>query len=181
MKKQSKYMTDLKNEFRRQSKRANKKIEKLEKSGYDKHSRAYTYLSSKLPDRDSLIPNMRFNTSTRGLSQQELEHQLSITRKFNEAKTSTKTGVDRAYRKAYQSFKKSQDINIKYNDWKDIVANKDFDDFSQKFGSKQLTKIVTDYNLDTALEVMSKWANFSDISEMEDRANEIYEQMGKGK
>lgn len=171
--KQSEYMKKLKAEYRRVTKSANKKLAKLEKSGYDKHSRAYTYLSSKLPDRESIIPNMRFNTSTRGMSQQDIAHQLSIASKFIHAKTSTKTGVDRAYKKAYQSFKKSQEVKVTYDEWKDIVSNTDFNDFSQKFGSEQLTKIVDKYDIDTALTLMGEWQDFSDIAELEERIKEI--------
>lgn len=178
---ESAYVKEKRKEYNALRKKANDRLKRLSKSYVKYGSRAYRYLTEKLSNQNEYLTQkgkiLQFKPLKRSyITQQELEHKLSILSKFVEAKTSTVTGTKELYKKGYQSFLNAhENVNISYDDWYSMVASQDFADAKQKFGSNQIIRVVDEYGIDTATKLLSEWADFSDIKSFNDRAKEIFE------
>lgn len=178
---ESAYVKEKRKEYNALRKKANDRLKRLSKSDVKYGSRAYRYLTEKLSNQSEYLTQkgkiLQFKPLKRGyITQQELEHKLSIVSKFIEAKTSTVTGTKALYKKGYQTFLNAhENVNISYDEWYSMVASQDFADAKQKFGSNQIICVVDEYGIDTATKLLSEWTNFSDIKSFNDRAKEIFE------
>lgn len=80
--------------------------------------------------------NPRFTQSTKGLSKNEILHKLSITNRFLESKTSTLTGIKKAYQQSYKTFKEKYNIkNMTFNDYVSIFETDNFEHFKKNYYS----------------------------------------------
>ena len=178
---ESEYVKEKRKEYNDLRKTANQRLRRLSKSDVKYGSRAYRYLTEKLSNQSEYLTQrgkvLQFKPLKRGyITQQELEHKLSIVSKFIEAKTSTVRGTKELYKKGYQTFLNAhENVNISYDDWYSMVASQDFADAKQKFGSNQIIRVVDEYGIDTATKLLSEWTDFSDIKSFNDRAKEIFE------
>ena len=178
---ESAYVKEKRKEYNNLRKTANQRLRRLSKSDVKYGSRAYRYLTEKLSNQSEYLTQkkgiLQFKPLTRGyITQQELEHKLSIVSKFLDAKTSTIRGTKELYKKGYHTFLNAhENVNISYDDWYSMVASQDFADSKQKFGSDQIISVVDKYGIDTAIKLMSEWTDFSDIKSFNDRAKEIFE------
>ena len=178
---ESTYVKEKRKEYNALRKKANDRLKRLSKSDVKFGSRAYRYLTEKLSNQSEYLTQkgkvLQFKPLKRGyITQQEIEHKLSIISKFIKAKTSTITGTKELYKKGYQKFLSNhENVNISYDDWYSMVASQDFADAKQKFGSNQIIHIVDEYGIDTATKLLSEWTDFSDIKSFNDRAKEIFD------
>lgn len=178
---ESAYVKEKRKEYNNLRKTANQRLRRLSKSDVKYGSRAYRYLTEKLSNQSEYLTQkkgiLQFKPLTRGyITQQELEHKLSIVSKFLDAKTSTIRGTKELYKKGYHTFLNAhENVNISYDDWYSMVASQDFADSKQKFGSNQIISVVVEYGIDTATKLLSEWTDFSDIKSFNDRAKEIFE------
>lgn len=178
---ESEYVKEKRKEYNALRKKANDRLKRLSKSDIKYGSRAYRYLTEKLSNQSEYLTQngkiLQFKPLKRGyITQQELEHKLSIVSKFIDAKTSTITGTKELYKKGYRTFlKNNENVKISYDEWYSMVASQDFADAKQKFGSDQIIRVVDEYGIDTATKLLSEWTDFSDIKSFNDRAKEIFE------
>lgn len=104
----------LEEAIRRETKKANERLQSLERKGYTESSSAYRYVQRKAYDGDQAYKTgkgglPRFSGKTLGKSYQELQAQKAELERFNnQAKTSTVRGVERAFKGRYKSFVESQ-------------------------------------------------------------------------
>lgn len=178
---ESAYVKEKRKEYNDLRKTANQRLKRLSKSDVKYGSRAYRYLTEKLSNQSEYLTQkkgiLQFKPLKRGyITQQELEHKLSIVSKFVKAHTSTITGTKELYKKGYRTFlKNNENVKISYDEWYSMVASQDFADAKQKFGSNQIIRVVDEYGIDTATKLLSEWTDFSDIKSFNDRAKEIFE------
>lgn len=178
---ESAYVKEKRKEYNALRKKANDRLKRLSKSDVKYGSRAYRYLTEKLSNQSEYLTQrgkiLQFKPLNRGnITQQELEHKLSIVSKFIESKTSTITGTKELYKKGYQTFLNNREnVNISYDDWYSMVSSQDFADAKQKFGSNQIIRVVDEYGIDTATKILSEWTDFCDIKSFNERAKEIFE------
>lgn len=142
-------------DIRREMKKANVRLARLESAGLTKASNAYQYVQA---SGKRGLHGMKVNASdqarfsTAGLSLlsiQQLRHIESEVLRFNkQAKTATKTGIDAKYDKAYQTAKsRFTDLkNISKEDYlnamTELANTKNF----ERFGSDQVFKILKNNN-----------------------------------
>ena len=87
-------------------KSANRHLNALEKAESTKGSRAYKYIQSLAHDKKyaTHTERPRFKTTTTGESFQEMKSHAAEIQHFFEAKTHTVKGVERAYKKTYDTY-----------------------------------------------------------------------------
>lgn len=119
----------LESYIRNEGKKANQRLVQLKKSGYDQTSNAYrhietlSYFDDKNQFKTSKSGNLGFNVSiralTKGLTKQQaqarLRAQASLIKGFINAKTSTVSGINKAYEKASKTLSKEvgQNVNVR--------------------------------------------------------------------
>ncbi len=94
--------------IKERGKRANQRLRELEKQGLRDTSNAYRWLERNVAKYEVLQHtkrgDIRFSLKTEGLDKQKLASRLARIEGFLEAKTSGKAGINKAYKKAWQSF-----------------------------------------------------------------------------
>lgn len=132
-----------------QGKTANQRLRELEKQGLETSSAAYRYVNRLLADSDKAMTTtkageLKFNVNTRGKSQSELRHMAAKIRGFMQAKTSTTTGVNRAAKKAYETFTSNPaNAGVDYKEFSESLSISIFANFAQIYGSDQLQELIT--------------------------------------
>ncbi len=127
-------------------KKANNRLAKLEKNGYDKSSSAYRYIEKQDYKGDKALKRtktdkMRFKTDLRKMTYNQLSHLYNMASGFNEAKTSTKTGIDKLVSDSYaKSPLKETMTKQQYAEyWQDSNVQ----NFSKLYGSDYVQKLAT--------------------------------------
>lgn len=87
-------------------KSANRHLAALEKADSEKGSKAYKYIQSLAHDKKyaAHTERPRFRTTTKGESFQEMKAHAAEIQRFFSAKTHTVAGVERAYKKTYDTY-----------------------------------------------------------------------------
>ena len=122
--------------------RANQRLRELEKQGLTNTSNAYRWLERNAANYDVVRHtkrgDIRFSLKTEGLDKQKLASHLARIETFLEAKTSGKAGINKAYKKAYQSFINNPANNAKgltYNAYIDMMETTGLESFKKQFYS----------------------------------------------
>lgn len=122
--------------------RANQRLRELEKQGLTNSSNAYRWLERNAAKYDVVRHtkrgDIRFSLKTEGLDKQKLASHLARIETFLEAKTSGKAGINKAYKKAYQSFINNPANNAKgltYNAYIDMMETTGLESFKKQFYS----------------------------------------------
>ena len=122
--------------------RANQRLRELEKQGLTNSSNAYRWLERNAAKYDVVRHtkrgDIRFSLKTEGLDKQKLASHLARIETFLEAKTSGKAGINKAYKKAYQSFINNPANNAKgmsYNQYIDMMESSTLNSFKKQFYS----------------------------------------------
>lgn len=122
--------------------RANQRLRELEKQGLTNSSNAYRWLERNAAKYDVVRHtkrgDIRFSLKTEGLDKQRLASHLARIETFLEAKTSGKAGINKAYKKAYQSFINNPANNAKglsYNQYIDMMESNTLNSFKKQFYS----------------------------------------------
>lgn len=150
-----------KNELRKATeeavKKANNRLDKLERNGYSGSSSAYRYIEKEHYKGDKALKEtktgkMRFKTDLRKLTYNQLAHLYNMASGFNEAKTSTKTGINRltsdSYNKSPLRHTMSKQQYAEY--WQDSNVQA----FSKLYGSDYVQKLAT--KTENAQEIASR-------------------------
>lgn len=143
--------------------RANQRLRELEKQGLTNSSNAYRWLERNAAKYDVVRHtkrgDIRFSLKTEGLDKQKLASHLARIETFLEAKTSGKAGINKAYKKAYQSFVNNPANNAKgltYNAYIDMMETTGLESFKKQFYSA--FKIIMSNAAHRGGEKVHQWA-----------------------
>lgn len=143
--------------------RANQRLRELEKQGLTNSSNAYRWLERNAAKYDVVRHtkrgDIRFSLKTEGLDKQKLASHLARIETFLEAKTSGKAGINKAYKKAYQSFINNPANNAKgltYNAYIDMMETTGLESFKKQFYSA--FKIIMSNAAHRGGEKVHQWA-----------------------
>jgi len=131
---------------------ANQRLRALEEKGLERGSNAYRYIEKLHFDKDNATATdsqgrMKFNTDFRGLSYQEIQHQIGEIQRFLNAPTSKVSGVKDKYYKGWLSYSKESNektggTSISFAEFTDIMRNQKIKDSKAMFGSKLFVRII---------------------------------------
>lgn len=131
------------------AKTANQRLRSLEEAGMQNASNAYRYIERLHFDKDNATATdskgrMKFNTNFRGMTYQEIQHEIAEITRFLEAKTSTPQRVKEKYAKSYRTFisEHEEGKNISFQEYSDIMRNETIKSTKQMFGSKVMLRIM---------------------------------------
>ena len=143
--------------------RANQRLRELEKQGLTNSSNAYRWLERNAAKYDVVRHtkrgDIRFSLKTEGLDKQKLASHLARIETFLEAKTSGKAGINKAYKKTYQSFINNPANNAKgltYNAYIDMMETTGLESFKKQFYSA--FKIIMSNAAHRGGEKVHQWA-----------------------
>ena len=142
--------TELQTAVQVLSKTANTRLRSIEKANLTKASNAYRYVETKAYDKARFISTtknneIKFKTTTRGRTTNELREEVAELRDFLfKAKTSTVSGINERYQKAYDTWKENNpDMNMSK------------DEFGEMWSQSNMKKLVNMYGSDVAIDIMS--------------------------
>lgn len=147
------------------TKRANRRLRDLERSGITSSSNAYRYIERLAYDDDdkniisfTSTGKIKFRTDTKKMSEKELKKQLKYLDNFLSAKTSTVGGVNRKYKKAYKTFSENEDNKVKlsYNEYIDEYDYEELVKYQKIYGSMAMQELVAESGVETAKDIAEK-------------------------
>lgn len=147
------------------AKTANQRLRTLERKSYTKTSLAYKYLETKFYDDVNYMTTtshgeMKFKTSTKGRTFQELRNELSELRNFlYTSKTSTIKGIKNAYEKSYETFiKNNSETGLSFQEYGELWAQRNIKEYSKMYGSSQIIEFI-----EAAKELNKSYQDINDI------------------
>lgn len=153
------------------SKTANQRLRSLEKAGMTRSSNAYRAVERFYWDMERFMDKtskgeIKFKTTTRGRSVNELKEEVGELREFLfKSKTSTVSDVNRKYKQAYETWQKNNP---------DIKMSQD--EFGDMWIQSNMKKLVSMYGSEIAIEIMSgkgyQKLDMKDINEFIGKINE---------
>ena len=153
------------------SKTANQRLRSLEKAGMTRSSNAYRAVERFYWDMERFMDKtskgeIKFKTTTRGRSVNELKEEVGELREFLfKSKTSTVSDVNKKYKQAYETWQKNNP---------DIKMSQD--EFGDMWIQSNMKKLVTMYGSEIAIEIMSgkgyQKLDMKDINEFIGKINE---------
>ena len=154
----------MQNLIAEKTKRANRRLRDLERSGITSSSNAYRYIERLAYDDDdkniisfTSTGKIKFRTDTKKMSEKELKQQLSYLDNFLSAKTSTVGGVKRKYKKAYETFSKNENnIKLSFDEFIDEYDYQELVNYQKIYGSSAMQELVSNYDVETAKDIAEK-------------------------
>lgn len=165
--------------LKKEVKKANTRLVALEKADMAKTSLAYLYVSSRMSNRHkttgkSKSGHLKFKTSGyKSMTRSDLLQLAKQVQGFNEASTSTISGVKKMINKSLESGIKKGKINIDKATWAQIVSHKNWNDFKNRIGSDQIIRIINEYSAEDALYILDTIDMYKDIKEMNEKVEEL--------
>ena len=152
-------------------KTVNTRLSALERKGYVESSVAFRYITEKDPHRGEFVTKSKsgytkISLKTRGLTRNQLLAKATTIQSFLNAKTSTISGIKKAYDKSLNTFNERKNTKLSAAEYKDLVTHDKWKDASKKFGSDQILAIVRKYSIDKAMEILDNLDNFRTIRQM---------------
>ena len=159
-------------------KTVNTRLSALEKKGYAESSVAFRYITEKDPHRGEFVTKSKsgytkISLKTKGLTRNQLLAKATTIQAFLNAKTSTISGIKKAYEKALNTFNERKNTKLSQKEYKDIVTHDKWKDASKKFGSDQILAIVRKYSFDKAMEILENLDDFRTVRQMNNFAATI--------
>ena len=159
-------------------KTVNTRLSALEKKGYAESSVAFRYLTEKDPHRGEFVTKSKsgytkISLKTRGLTRNQLLAKATTIQGFLNAKTSTISGIKKAYNKALNTFNERKNTKLSHKEYKDIVTHDKWKDASKKFGSDQILNIVRKHSFDKAMKILDNLDSFRTVRQMNNFAATI--------
>lgn len=156
----------------------NTRLSALEKKGYAESSVAFRYITEKDPHRWEYVTKSKsgytkISLKTKGLSRNQLLAKATTIQGFLNAKTSTISGIKKAYKKSLNSFNERKNTNLSQEEYKNLVTHDKWKDASKKFGSDQILAIARKYSVDKAMEILDNLDNFRTVRQMNKFAETI--------
>ena len=146
------------------TKRANRRLRDLERSGISNSSNAYRYIERLAYDDNdkntisfTSTGKIKFRTDTKSMSEKELKQQLTYLDNFLSAKTSTVGGVTRKYKKAYKTFSENENnIKLSFDEFIDEYDYEELVKYQKIYGSSAMQELVSKYEVETAKDIAEK-------------------------
>lgn len=142
------------------TRRANRRLRDLERAGLSSSSNAYRYVERLAYDREkdstttlSETGKIKFRTDIKNMSEKELKKQLAILETFLTSKTSTIGGINRKYKKAYETFKNNVTSNISFEDYISMYDYEALIEYQKMYGSQAMNELVIKNGIDKAVEI----------------------------
>ena len=159
-------------------KTVNTRLSTLEKKGYAESSVAFRYITEKDPHRGEYVTKSKsgytkISLKTKGLSRNQLLAKATTIQGFLNAKTSTISGIKKAYDKSLNTFNEKKNTNLSWEEYKDLVTHDKWKEASKKFGSDQIIAIMRKYSVDKAMEVLDNLDDFRTVRQMNKFAETI--------
>ena len=165
------------------AKTANQRLRSLEKAGLQNASNAYRYIEKLHFDKDNATATdskgrMKFNTNYRGLTYQQIQHNIGEITRFLEAQTSTVSGVNTKYRKGFETYRERYGADISYAEFTDLMRNDTMKRLKAQFSSSVINRIIDHMKStgETVKQAMDRFKDVdienSDISEFEEMLDE---------
>ena len=159
-------------------KTVNTRLSTLEKKGYAESSVAFRYITEKDPHRGEYVTKSKsgytkISLKTKGLSRNQLLAKATTIQGFLNAKTSTISGIKKAYDKSLNTFNERKNTNLSWEEYKDLVTHDKWKEASKKFGSDQIIAIMRKYSVDKAMEVLDNLDDFRTVRQMNKFAETI--------
>ena len=159
-------------------KTVNTRLTELEKKGYAESSVAFRYITEKDPHRWEYVTKSKsgytkISLKTKGLSRNQLLAKATTIQAFLNAKTSTISGIKKAYNKALNTFNERKNTKLSSAEYKYLVTHDKWKDSSKKFGSDQILSIVRKYSVDKAIKILDNLDNFRTVRQMNKFAETI--------
>lgn len=141
------------------SRRANQRLRQLETSKRTKGSISYQYVKREQYDNKEYITTgthkvktstggtgfeevVKFKTTTRGRTKEQLKKQLEILDKFLNAESSTVSGLNRISDKAYQKYKEKTGQNPTREQFDEFWGDSFTKNIKDIFGSKAIVEVI---------------------------------------
>lgn len=165
------------------AKTANQRLRSLEKAGLQNASNAYRYIEKLHFDKDNATATdskgrMKFNTNYRGLTYQQIQHNIGEITRFLEAQTSTISGVNTKYRKGFETYRERYGADISYAEFTDLMRNDTMKRLKSQFSSSVINRIINHMKAtgETVKQAMDRFKDVdienSDMSEFEEILDE---------
>ena len=159
-------------------KTVNTRLSSLEKKGYAESSLAFRYITEKDPHRWEYVTKSKsgytkISLKTKGLSRNQLLAKATTIQGFLNAKTSTLSGIKKAYEKSLNTLNERKNTNLSWEEYKNLVTHDKWKEASKKFSSDQILAIVRKYSVDKAIEILDNLDNFRTVRQMNKFAETI--------
>ena len=159
-------------------KTVNTRLSALEKKGYAESSVAFRYITEKDPHRGEFVTKSKsgytkISLKTKGLSRNQLLAKAMTIQSFLNAKTSTISGIKKAYEKSLKTFNDQKNTKLSAAEYKYLVTHDKWKDATKKFGSDQILSIVRKYSFDKAMEILDNLDDFRTVRQMNNFAATI--------
>ena len=159
-------------------KTVNTRLSALERKGYAESSLAFRYITEKDPHRWEYVTKSKsgytkISLKTKGLTRNQLLAKATTIQGFLNAKTSTISGIKKAYDKSFNTFNERKDTNLSWEEYKDLVTHDKWKEASKKFGSDQILAIIRKYSIDKAMEILDNLDDFRTVRQMNKFAETI--------
>lgn len=156
----------------------NTRLTELERKGYAESSVAFRYITEKDPHHGEFVTKSKsgytkISLKTKGLTRNQLLAKATTIQGFLNAKTSTISGMKKAYNKALDTFNERKNTRLSQAEYKDLVTHDKWKDASKKFGSDQILAVVRKYSVDKAMEILDKIDDFRTVRQMNKFAETI--------
>lgn len=145
------------------SKKANKKLQELEKTGFNTSSNAYKYLEKiAIGEQSNDIlqsHKIRFRSTRKDLSsmsRETLEKEYYKLWNYLKSKTSTVKGIKNVIKKGYEAYTEEYDSNLTQQEYSEYFENAKVDILKNLYGSGQLNELLQKYSEKDALEITNK-------------------------
>lgn len=144
----TKQRKELVKEIKTKAKKANQRLRELEKRGLTNSSVSYNDVQQLVFDNKNYMSftdkgEIKFNTALSGRDETELKEELRKIDKFLNAKTSTKSGIDRAFKNQYESYiEKYPEQNLSFDEFNSIYSSALIKSFLDIYQSDELTHIL---------------------------------------
>ena len=159
-------------------KTVNARLSALEKKGYAESSLAFRYITEKDPHRWEYVTKSKsgytkISLKTKSLSRNQLLAKATTIQGFLNAKTSTISGIKKAYEKSLKTLNERKNTNLSWEEYKDLVTHDKWKDASKKFGSDLILAIVRKHSFDKAIEILDNLDSFRTVRQMNKFAETI--------
>ena len=159
-------------------KTVNTRLSTLERKGYAESSLAFRYITEKDPHRWEYVTKSKsgytkISLKTKGLTRNQLIAKATTIQGFLNAKTSTISGIKKAYYKSLKTFNEKKNTKLSAAEYKNLVTHDKWKDASKKFGSDQILAIVRKHSFDKAMKILDNLDSFRTVRQMNNFAATI--------
>lgn len=136
---------EIEKEYNRLAKKADARLRSLESYQWDKNFKTSTKWAYAKAMRDikSWGGKKRFQTSSKGLSDTELQMKIKDIETFLDSPTSTKSGIIKVYKKRVDTLNKKLKTDYTWQEFADFIQSDVYKKIAGLFGSDTILSVVS--------------------------------------